>query len=181
MAAILKKTWSATTWIPKGLFKALGNELSSFGQVFAPQEALARVAKLESEGKNPLQVARTEYINMWLASQPYRLRTSIVEWEKLKANVFSGKIDLQDLIELLYMLFWAYLLYKLGESVGRGSFYGYRFNGEIHHAEAKNVVEYKKKEAEEAEKMFAQLEKDMAVWMAKLEADAAAEAAAAAK
>ena len=44
---ILQKTaWLALTWIPRGIPKAVANEVAAIGQAFAHPEALARVAQL---------------------------------------------------------------------------------------------------------------------------------------
>ena len=47
------------------------------------------------------------------------MRISLVECEKLQYNVFSGKVDLQDILDILCMPLWVYLLHKLGESIGQ--------------------------------------------------------------
>jgi hypothetical protein len=149
----------------------MANELSSISQVFTTQEALARVSKLESEGKIPLRVARREFIDMWLACWPSRFKNMVVEWENCKAKVFSGNLDLQDITEVLYLLLWAWIVYKIGEIFGRGSIFGYRFDGEEHTKEAQNAQEFLKQEAIESEKRMAVLEKEIAEWMAKMEAE----------
>eukprot|EP00995_Heteronema_vittatum_P008833 NODE_4088_length_610_cov_960.654189_g2934_i0.p2 GENE.NODE_4088_length_610_cov_960.654189_g2934_i0~~NODE_4088_length_610_cov_960.654189_g2934_i0.p2 ORF type:complete len:172 (-),score=45.07 NODE_4088_length_610_cov_960.654189_g2934_i0:26-541(-) len=167
--SLASKLWLYGSWVPRGIPKAMANELSAVGQAIAHPEALARVSQLESQGKNPLRVARAEYFHMWMACQPYRIRNSIVEWEKLKTNLCSGKVDGQDFIDLIYLLLWAWVLYKIGECVGRGSIYGYRFDGEEHRLEVQRSEEYVKKEAAEMEKVMAQLEKEIAAWMATME------------
>jgi hypothetical protein len=168
----LQKVWTLVTWIPRGITKSWANEISGFSQVFTTQEALARVAKLESEGKLPLRVARREFLDMWLACWPYRFRNILVEYEILKKKVLSGcDFDRQDIVDLMYMFFWALLLYKFGESIGRGSFYGYRFDGEEHRSEAQRAIEFQKAEAIEGAKAMVIMEKEIAEWIAKMEAE----------
>ena len=113
------------------------------------------------------------------------------------SQVSSGKVDAQDVLDILYLVHVAWLLYKAGESIGRGSFYGYRFDGAEHRAEAGRAEEFKKKEAEESAKVwpspphthththfrhhnrnnnkkrqaFAKIEKEIQEWIAKMEAE----------
>lgn len=64
----------------------------------------------------------------------------------LVSQVGAGAIDLQELIELAYLLAWMYVFWCLGEMYGRGSIYGYRFDGQEHHDEVQNVILFKEAE-----------------------------------
>nr|6TDX_0 Chain 0, ATPEG1 [Euglena gracilis] len=165
----LAKVWTYASWIPRGIPKAMANELSSAAAALAHPEAIARVAQLESQGKNPYRVARAEFWQMYLACWPYRFRNTVVEWETCKAKVLKGSVDLQDIVDLLYLLAWAYLFWILGEIYGRGSLYGYRFDGEIHRQEAQNVILYKEKEAQEMAVVMEKLEKEIQEWLKTME------------
>jgi hypothetical protein len=165
----MSKAWLYITWFPRGIPKAMMNEIGGAAQAIAHPEALARVALLESQGKNPYKIARAEFWQMYLASWPYRLRNSVTEWEVLKSKVSTQKFDLQDLVDVLYLLAWAYLFWTLGEIFGRGSLYGYSFDGEIHRQEAHNAVLYKEKEAKEMELVVQRLEKETAEWLKSME------------
>jgi len=165
----MSKAWLYATWFPRGIPKAMMNEIGGAAQAIAHPEALARVALLESQGKNPYKVARAEFVQMYLASWPYRLRASIAEWEVLKVKVFSRKVDLQDFVDLMYLLAWAYLFYTIGEMFGRGSLYGYSFDGEIHRQEAHNAIVFKEKEAKDMEAVVQRLEKETADWLKSME------------
>mmetsp|Transcript_5234 Transcript_5234/g.9331 ORF Transcript_5234/g.9331 Transcript_5234/m.9331 type:complete len:176 (-) Transcript_5234:212-739(-) len=169
----MKTAWLAVTWIPRGIPKAVANEISAIGQAFAHPEALARVALLESQGKNPWVVAKEEHRQMFLATLPYRFRMMVTEYEACKEKLFSGKLDVIDFVDLAYLLVICYIMWMLGEMFGRGSIWGYRFDGEIHRQEAANAILYQEEEAKAMEVVAAKLEEEINAWIKKMEEEEA--------
>ena len=60
-------------------------------------------------------------------------------------------------MDLAYLLVICYIMWMLGEMFGRGSIWGYRFDGEIHRQEAANAILYQEEEVQSTIQLLSSL------------------------